>query len=314
MTPRILISCRQMLNVYDEFAERLKSAGVEVDLAEFTGQQLSEQDLLAVIHQYDGMIAGDDELTRPVLLAASKLRVISRWGVGLDSVDLAAAAELGITVTNTPGVFDDEVADVTVAYLILLARQLHVIDAAVRAGSWPKIQGRSLAGSTLGVVGLGGIGRATCRRGHALGMIVIGSDPRPAAVEAAGRQGVEVVTFKELLRRSDAVALNCPLTAETRHMFDSAAFERIRPGLLLVNTARGPVVEEAALVQALLDGRVSGAALDVFETEPLPSDSRLRGLDNVILGAHNASNTREAVLRTSSASVDNLLAHLGSRR
>lgn len=314
MTLQVLVSCRQMQSCFDEFRSAFESSGIEPHLPTIPGQQLSAPELTAVIADYHGVIAGDDHFTRPVLETARNLRVISKWGVGLDAIDQVSARELGIAVVNTPNMFDDEVADVSIGYLIMLARKLHRIDAAVRAGEWPKIEGRSLGGLTLGVVGLGGIGLATARRAIAMSMTVIGSDPSPQAASAAGTIGVEVVGFDDLVRASDALVFNCPLTDETRGMLNAQALSRARPGLLVVNTARGAIVNEAALVTALQSGRVAGAALDVFEHEPLPAGSPLLSMDQVILGSHNASNTRQAVLRTSAQAVDNLFRHLDLAR
>lgn len=310
MRPRVLVTCRQMQSCFEAFAGMFAKAGLEVHLPEIRGQQLSEAQLLRVIANYEGVIAGDDPFTSVVLRAATRLRVISKWGVGLDSIDQRTAAELGISVTNTPGMFDNEVADVTIAYLVILARSLHRIDRAMHLGEWCKIEGISLAGRTLGVVGLGGIGRGTARRARAMGMSIVGVDPAEEAVLAASSEGVRVVDFQELMRVSDAVALNCPLTEATEALVDAAALASARRGLLLVNTARGTVVDERALVDALVSGQVAAAALDVFEVEPLDSRSPLRAMDNVILGSHNASNTKEAVLRTSSLAVKNLIQNL----
>ena len=245
---------------------------------------------------------------------ATRLRIVSKWGVGVDNIDLEAAAELGIRVTNTPGTFGDEVADVVIGYLVLLARQLHRTDAGTRAGHWPKIQGFSLAGRTLGIVGLGSIGQAVARRAVAMGMTVLGSDVSDAQADRARSLGVEVVALDDLQRRSDIVTLCCPLTADNRHLFDAAAFARMKPGSYLINTARGPLVDEEAIIDALQAGHLAGAALDVFEEEPLPASSPLRGLDSVILGAHNASNTSDAVLRVNEIAMVNLLDGLAVAR
>ena len=311
MSLRVLVTCHQMQGCFEEFRESFVRAGVEPHLPSIPGQQLSAEQLRPIIHPYDGVIAGDDFFTRSVLEQAPKLRVISKWGVGLDGIDSIAATELGITVTNTPHMFDEEVADVTVGYLVMLARGLHRIDSAIRRGEWLKVEGRSLAGSTLGIVGLGGIGRATARRAVAMRMNVVGTDPSPAAGAAAQECGVRVVSIDELIRTSDAIALNCPLTSETRGLLNARAFAHTRDHVFVVNTSRGAVIDEAALVAGLQSGRVAGAALDVFEHEPLPDDSPLRTMDQVILGSHNASNTRQAVVRTSTQAIDNLFRHLG---
>ena len=288
------------------YVERLEALGIETEVPPVV-QVLDEDELIAIIDRFDGVIVGDDPVTRQVLEHATRLRVVSKWGVGVDNIDLEAAAELGIRVTNTPGTFGDEVADVVIGYLVLLARQLHRTDAGTRAGHWPKIQGFSLAGRTLGIVGLGSIGQAVARRAAAMGMTVLGSDVSDAQADRARSLGVEVVALHDLQSRSDIVTLCCPLTADNRHLFDAEAFARMKSGSYLINTARGPLVDEAAIVEALQSGHLAGAALDVFEEEPLPASSPLRGLDSVILGAHNASNTSDAVLRVNEIAMVNLL-------
>jgi len=297
-----------MQRTRDEWLASLTDRGIAVEIPPVT-QHVARADLERLLPQCDGIIAGDEPLDRALLTTAvPRLRVISRWGVGIDNVDLVAARELGIEVRNTPAVFADEVADMAIGYLIMLARQLHVIDAGVRAGGWPKPQGRSLAGKTLAIVGLGSIGRAAARRGIAMGMHVIGSDPMPASEAAAVELGVEIVGLDALFERADVLSLHCPLTPDTRHLVTGERLARMPRGALVVNTARGPVIDEPQLIAALESGQVGGAALDVFEDEPLPADSPLRGFPNVILGSHNASNTAEAVSRVNRLAIENLLA------
>ena len=310
--PRILITCRQMQVSMHAVEARLNSLGVEWDCPEIPGQQFSAEQLIPIIGQYDAMVAGDDEVSEAVLRAGlPRLRTVAKWGIGVDGIDLVAAAALGIEVTNTPGMFDDEVADVAFGYILGLYRGLHLVDRAVRAGRWIKYEGRSTRGNTLGIVGLGGTGRALAIRGQALGMRVVGTEPSPANAELAAEIGVEVTTLDEVVAVADVVSLHCPLTPETSGMISAAVIERMKPGAFLVNTSRGRVVEEAAVIAALQRGHLGGAALDVFEVEPLPADSPLRGFDNVILGAHNGSNTSEAVLRTSERAISNALTSLG---
>jgi D-3-phosphoglycerate dehydrogenase len=206
--------------------------------------------------------------------------------------------------------FGDEVADVAIGYVILLARQLHQVDRGVRDGQWPKPEGVSLAGRTIGVVGLGHIGQAVAKRAVAMGMQVIGNDVSSESAAAAQRSGVKIVDLGELFRDADILSLNCPLTAENRHMVDDSSLATMKPGVWIINTARGGLIDENALVLALTGGRVGAAALDVFEIEPLPADSPLRRIQQVILGAHNSSNTGEAVHRTSVRAIDNLIAGL----
>jgi D-3-phosphoglycerate dehydrogenase len=306
---RVLITCPQLQRTIEAHRERLVDHEIEARLPPVV-QQLTEDELIALLPGVDGIIVGDDPLTRAVLQQADQLKVISKWGVGVDNIDLAAAEELGIRVTNTPGMFGDEVADVAIGYVILLARQLHQVDRDVRNGQWPKLEGVSLAGRTIGVVGLGHIGQAVAKRALAMGMQVIGSDVSSESAAAAQRSGVKTVDLGELFRQADIVSLNCPLTAENRHMIDDRSVATMKPGVWIINTARGGLIDENALVSALTSGRVGGAALDVFEIEPLPTNSPLRRIQQVILGAHNSSNTAEAVHRTSVRAIDHLIAGL----
>ena len=310
---RVLVSCVQMQRELPKFEGEFAARGIELVVPEVR-QQLSEAELLRIMPDIDGVIVGDDKFTSAVLEAAPRLQILSKWGIGLDSIDQEAAARLGITVTNTPGVFADDVANVATCYILMLARGLHRVDAAVRAGTWLKVEGESLRGKVLGLVGLGSIGRATAERGRALGMAVVGSDPAEPARAAAEAAGVRTAPLEEVLAAADYLVLSCPLTPETHHLIDAGALSAMKPGAKLINVARGPIVDEPALVEALRSGRLAGAALDVFEVEPLPANSPLRELPEVILGAHNGSNAKEAVERTSRLAVQNLLANLGSVR
>ena len=310
---RVLITCPQMLRHADEYRTRLAAVGIDADTPDVV-QQLSEDELVAIIDRYDGAIAGDDPYTARVFEHATRLRIVSKWGVGVDNIDLEAAEARGIRVSNTPGAFGDEVADVIVGYLVLLARQLHRTDARAKAGEWPKIRGFSLAGKTLGVIGLGAIGRGVVRRALAMDMRVLGQDVDPAAEQRSALLGTEIVTIPELLRQADVVSLSCPLTPASRHLLDAVALGTMKPGSYLINASRGGLVDEPALIEALASGHLAGAALDVFEVEPLPAGSPLRDFENVILGAHNASNTEEASQRVNELALENLLDGLGVPR
>jgi len=306
---RVLVTCPQLQRTIEAHRQRLVDHEIDVELPPVV-QQLSEDELSALLPGVDGIVAGDDPLTRAVLQQADQLKVISKWGVGVDNIDLAAAEELGIRVSNTPGMFGDEVADVVIGYLVLLARQLHQVDRHVRDGQWPKPEGVSLAGRTIGVVGLGHIGQAVAKRALAMGMQVIGTDVSPESAVAAQRSGVKIVDLPELFRQADVVSLNCPLTAANRHMVNESTLATMKRGAWIINTARGGLIHEDALISALIGGRLGAAALDVFEIEPLPNNSPLRQISQVILGAHNGSNTADAVHRTSVRAIDNLIAGL----
>ena len=259
-----------------------------------------------------GMIAGDDELNRKFFETASDLRVLIRWGIGMDSVDHGAAKDHSVVVRNTPAVFGGEVADSAMAYVLMLARGHHLVDAAVRGGSWPKREGISLAGSVMGVVGLGDIGVQVTRRALGFGMKVRGYDPYVSGESIPSE--VQVCNeLESLLQEAAFVVLTCPLTDETYHLINEWTLAQMRRDAYLINVARGPVVDEVALIDALSAGGIAGAGLDVFEVEPLPASSALRDLPSVVLGAHNGSNTREGVARASNQAVTTLLEELGAK-
>ena len=307
---KIAVTCIQLIRDLDDQRGRLEQFGLEVTAPQIPGQHLEGDALVAALEGCTGVIAGDDRFTAEVLDRCTALRTISKWGSGVDGIDRVAAAARGITVTNTPGMFDDEVADVALAYVTTLARGLHLIDRGVHAGAWPKPAGRSLRGATLGIIGLGGIGRAVAARAAVAGMNVIGSDPSAAAVQLAEAVGVDVRSLDELLASSDFVSVNCPLNEGTFHLLDESAFARMRHGVYLVNTGRGAVVDTTALIAALESGRVAGAALDVMEWEPPPPGDPLLSLPQVVLGSHNASNTIEASRRVHGQAIENLIRSL----
>jgi D-3-phosphoglycerate dehydrogenase len=309
MTTRVLITCRQMQNHIEEFRQAFNERGIEVVLPDVV-QQLTEEQLGDLIGDFDGMIAGDDPLTARVLEHADRMRIISKWGAGTDGIDVEAARNRGIQVTNTPGVLGEDVADVALAYLVMLSRQLHVIDASVKAGGWAKYEGRSLRGKTLGIAGFGNVGQAVARRAVAFGMTVTATDISPDVRSAAEGMCVPLVDRDGLFARSHALVLCCPLTSATHHMVSAETLALMPSGGYLVNVARGSLVDEVALVDSLAAGRLEAAALDVFETEPLPANSRLRAFPQCVFGSHNASNSTEAVLRASELAVENLFTGL----
>lgn len=303
---RVLISCPHLQNSIDSYRDLFAKHDVEIELP-VVSQQLRESELLEIIDRFDGVIVGDDEVTAKVLEKGKRLKVLVKWGIGLDSIDLETAKRLGIHVLNTPNVFGDEVADVVMGYIILLARQLHKIDQSVRSGEWKQIRGISLAGKTLGVIGLGNVGQAVVKRAKACGMSVIGYDVFPVSNSFEEESGLRFVDFDELLRVSDFITLCCNLTSSNYHMLSHREFDLMKKGVHVINVSRGALIEEAALVKALEEDKVEGAALDVFEQEPLPSDSPLRLFDKCIFGAHNSSNTQEAVMRVNELTIQKLL-------
>lgn len=289
--------------------DRLHGFGYDVESPAIPGQQFTADELIEHSQGVVGMIAGDDDLSREFLERSPALKVLVRWGIGMDTVDHTAAAELGIVVRNTPGVFGQEVADMAFGYILGLARGINYVDNQVRSGHWPKFEGTTLAGSVLGVIGHGNIGRQVAERARCFGMRVLAYDPY--AKDSGDAGNVELCELKHLLQNSQFVVTTCPLSPETHHIIDEESLSLMRPEAYLVNVGRGQLVDQMSLESALQRGVIRGAALDVFEVEPLPETSLLRTFPNVILGAHNGSNTRQGVARASTRAVDILLEELG---
>ena len=303
---KVLVTCPPMLGCIDSFIGYAREQNIELLPAEVT-QTMSEEELVRRLPGVDGWIIGDDPATRRVFEAgrAGKLRAAVKWGVGIDNVDFEACRVLEIPVTNTPMMFGDEVADVALCYVIGLARRLFFVDREVRLRkAWPKPTGTSLSGKTAGVVGLGNIGSNVARRLIACGMNVIGYDPGVGS--DASLAGLERAEWPKRLENLDFVVLTCALNKANWHIVDQRAFAKMKHGVYIVNVARGSLIDEPALVAALKSGWVAAAALDVFENEPLAGDSPLRDMPQCVFGSHNASNTLEAVARTSRQAVDQI--------
>lgn len=313
--PKALITCMHLQRHFEKFRPEYDALGVEAVLPPIPGQQFGADDMERLLPGMDCVIAGDDAINRTALTRARDkgLKAVIKWGIGTDGIDKVAARDLGLPVYNTPGVFGEEVADLALSYLLLLARGLHRMDASVRAGGWLKIEGRSLSGKVAGIVGLGSIGRAIARRCAAFGLDVIGSDEQAIDAAALAEARARQVDFETLLERSDFVVIACNLTSENHHLFSEPAFARMKKGAFLVNVARGQLVKEADLVRALHSGHLAGAGLDVFEVEPLPADSPLRAMENCVFGTHNGSNTADAVDRVNRMTTDILFDTLGLR-
>ena len=310
---RVAITCTHLIRDIEDYRENFAEAGLELVLPEVPGQELRGDELVSAMEGISGVIAGDDHFTSDVLAQLPGLRVISKWGIGLDAIDLDDAAERGVTVTNTPGMFGNEVAEQGLAYLFALVRGIIDVDRTVRAGGWPKPVGRSLAALTVHVIGLGDIGRTLAEKLLALGLSVTGSDPSTESTTWAQPVGVELGDAKALAASADAVMIAAPLNPATQGMVDAEFISAMKPGSWLINIGRGPIVVGAALADAIESGHLLGAALDVFEVEPL-EDNRLRQLPNLILGSHNASNTYEACHRTHAQAIQNLIDNLSASR
>lgn len=307
---RVAVTCTHLIRDIEEYRQHFADAGLELVVCDVPGQELAGDELVIAMDGIVGVVAGDDQFTDDVMAQLPDLRVISKWGIGLDGIDLAKAAERGITVTNTPGMFGNEVAEQGLAYLFALVRGTLEVDRQVRAGGWPKPVGRSVGSLSATVLGLGDIGRSLVTKLKALGVTVSGSDPSPEAAEWANEHGVTIGAASELARNVDVLMITAPLNPATRGMVDAAFIDGMRPGSWIINVGRGPIVVGSAIADALETGHLAGAALDVFEEEPLV-DERIRHAPKCILGSHNASNTYEACHRTHEQAIRNLIDELG---
>lgn len=265
----------------------LTAAGFEVKQCADKAKLFDEDSLIEELSGCVATVAGSEPYSARVIKSCPELRVISRSGVGYDAIDLAACDKAGVAVTTTPGVNHHSVAEHTIALLMGVARGFPELDRQVRENRWKRAPRPRVMGSTLGIVGLGWIGRAVAFRAIGLGMKVLVYEPFPPQ-EFLEQWPVELTGFDDLLARSDYVSLHCFMSAENRRMMNAETFAKMKPGSVLINTARGGLVDEQALYEALKSGRLRGAGLDVFEVEPLPLDSPLLSLDNVLLAGHVA--------------------------
>jgi len=288
--PKVLIADSISQRGVDEL-----SRGEELDVAIKTG--LSEQELIGIIPPFGGLIVrSQTRVTADILNAAAKLRVVGRAGVGVDNVDVEAATRRGVVVLNAPGGNTISTAEHAFSLLLAVARKIPQADANVRSKNWDKktFEGVELYNKTLGVIGMGRIGSELSRRAIAFGMRVVAYDPYLSATRARSLQVELVDELDDLLASADFISLHTPLTAETRHILDAARLQKTKRGVRIINCARGGLIDETALVQALADGHIAGAALDVFEIEPLPPDSPLRSAPNLVLTPHLGASTAEA--------------------
>jgi phosphoglycerate dehydrogenase-like enzyme len=307
---KVLVTCPPMLGMIDTFQPIFEKHGIEVTSPKVV-QTLSVDELKELVPNHDGWIIGDDPATREVFAAgkAGKLKAAVKWGIGVDNVDFAACKDLDIPIINTPNMFGNEVADIAFGYIVALARETYEIDRSVREGHWPKPRGISLYEKTVALVGFGDIGKSTAKRLLSAGMKVIAYDP--VAPDVPELSVVERAEWPQRIEEADFILVTCSLTKSSYHMVNDEVFAKAKQGLRVVNVGRGPVIDEPALEDALKSGKVYSAALDVFEVEPLPMDSYLRTHSHCIFGSHNASNTADAVVRTSEIAISKLLDFLG---
>jgi D-3-phosphoglycerate dehydrogenase / 2-oxoglutarate reductase len=310
---KVLVTAPYIQPVIDRFRDILVENHIDI-IVPPVNERLAETELLTWVEDIDGVICGDDQFTKKVLSAAKRLKVISKWGTGIDSIDKEEAEKLGIVVYNTPNAFTDPVADTVLGYILSFSRQIPWTDSEMRAGKWEKRTCTTLRNKTLGVVGVGNIGKAVIRRAIGFGMRILGNDIREISRNFLKDTGTTLLELDELLGESDFVSINCDLNPSSHHLIDKRELNLMKPTAYLINTARGPIVDEEALIGALDNRLIAGAALDVFEAEPLPKNSPLRQLENCLLSPHNANSSPEIWERMHKNTIQNLIDGLQSKR
>jgi len=289
--PTVLISAPYMLPFMHRFTPILESFGLTVVIPP-VDERLKAEDILRYAGKFEGTICGDDRYTAEVIEACSpQLKVLSKWGTGIDSLDQDVAERFGVKIYRTPNAFTVPVSESVMGSMLSFARNLPWMDKAMKSGEWKKIPGHTLSESVLGVIGVGNIGQAVIRRARPFGMKILGNDIVPIEPDFIIEQGVEMTSLEDLLSRADYISLNTSLTPSSYHLINAETLRLVKKNAVLINTSRGPVVHEEALIAALQEGRLRGAALDVFEEEPLPKDSPLMEMENVMLSPHNTNSS-----------------------
>src|SRR5512138_2015884 len=311
MKNTVLFTAPYMIPFVDRFKPVFDKYGIDIIVPE-VHERMEEAELLKYAGQFDGAICGDDRYTLRVIEAClPRLKVISKWGTGIDSIDAAACSRYGVKLCRTLNAFTLPVADTVMGYILAFARRQPWMDREMKSGKWDKIPGRALHECTLGVIGVGNIGKAVTRRARAFGMQVLGTDIVDIDHVFVAETGIEMTDLPALLSRADFVSVNCDLNPTSHHLINNDTLALMKPSAVLINTARGPIVEEKALIEALQVKRLAGAALDVFEVEPLPLESPLMKMDNVMLAPHNSNSSPSAWERVHWNTIRNLLEGLG---
>lgn len=313
MSRKILVTARSFRKLSGLHQEILHNSGYEIVDSPYD-RSLKADELIPLITDVDGAILGVDEVTAEVFAQAKNLKVISRHGVGYDSIDLRAATEHGVVVAITVGANNVVVAELAMGLILSLARMIPYHDRVVKSGKWNRITGIELMGQTLGIVGMGRIGREVAVRAAAFGMRILYYDPVAPPEEMVAAVGAIYRSFDDLLAESDIVTLHLPVMPQTRGIMGREAFTKMKPTAMLVNTARGALVDEAALYETLSQGKLAGAASDVFNVEPCNPDNPLLTLDTFIAAPHMASDTLQTGLRMGLMASENALKVLRGER
>ena len=302
---KILITSR-IFSTLKGLMAKIKDEGLEVAYNPYMGQTLNEENLLEIIDGVDACLVGDDYFTYNVFKKAKSLKVIAKFGVGVDRIDLKAATDHNVIVTNTPGMNKHAVADMTIGLMLALARKIvFAHNKVVNECLWKVFTGTEVYAKTLGILGLGLIGREVARRASGFDMKILACEPFPNR-EFINKFNITLVNLEELLRESDFISLNLPSLSNTKGMINKETLSLMKPGAFLVNTARGNIIDDDALYHALTSGKLAGAALDVLSIEPPPKEHPLFKLENVIITPHIAAHTYESQLKTGTVALENV--------
>jgi D-3-phosphoglycerate dehydrogenase len=308
---KVLVTARIFGHLSDDSFDIFKNSGVELAKNPYRGKGLTEDQLIELISDVHGLLTGVDQVTAKVINAAEELKVISKFGTGVDNIDVAAATQEGVIVTNAPGTNSDAVADMTYALILSIARRIPFANKQVRKGNWPLIIGTEICNKTLGLIGLGQIGKRVALRAGGFNMKILAYELLPDE-QFVREHGIKLVPLYRLLRESDFVSIHVPFTSETKDMIKAEQFEMMKPTAYLINTARGGIVDEDALYDALRSGELAGAAFDVFKKEPL-KEKVLMELDNFIATPHISPFTKEAIENMETLSAQNIIDVLKGR-
>lgn len=304
MSTKVLIATRSFGSTSSKPWQVLAEAGCETVRADMS-QKMTEDRLIELLGGVEAAIVGVVPMTAHVLENAPSLKVVSAHGVGVDHIDLEAATRLGVIIANCPGANDQAVADLTIGLMVSIARQIPQVDRDVRGGKWGRYEGSELWKKTLGLIGLGRIGRGVAKRASGFDMQVLAYDPYVDEKQAEAI-GVRMTSLAEVIASADFLSLHATLTEETRHLIGKRELEQIKPSAFMINTARGGLVDEEALYTALVEGKLAGAALDAFTAEP-PVGSPLLELKNVVVTPHIGAHTKEAIERVGVLAAQNVV-------
>ena len=303
--PPILPKIMTYKNIFDEHS-------TEIIIPPFNViESLNEDQLILLLSEIDGILCGDDQITKKVIESARRLKIISKWGTGIDSIDKINAEKNGIKVLRVKDIFSEPVSDTVLAYILLFSRKIIEKNNLVKNHEWEKTESYILKEKSLGIIGLGHIGKIMAKKAHLLGMEVFGYDVRAVSTDYVKSTGIKMVPLHELLERSDFVTLHCDLNDTSFHLIGINELRIMKPESVIINTSRGEVIDQPALEDALKNKQISGAALDVFEVEPLPRGNILRKLDNVLLSPHNSNASPQIFNKVDQASIQNLFDGLG---